>query len=45
MQPPVQITGVDDRSRGRHARSAIAAATVFAQLRNGQPLPVRQLAR
>jgi hypothetical protein len=45
LQPPVQIMAASDDP---HARVGTplgdAAATVFAQLRNGQPLPVRQLA-
>jgi len=44
MQPPVQITGVDDPLARVGTPLGDAAATVFAQLRNGQPLPVRQLA-
>jgi hypothetical protein len=44
MQPPVQINGVDDPLARVGTPLGDAAATVFAQLRNGQPLPVRQLA-
>lgn len=44
MQPPVQISGIDDPLARVGTPLGDAAATVFAQLRNGQPLPVRQLA-
>ena len=45
VQPPVQINGTDAEGAGRVGTPlGDAAATVFAQLRNGQPLPVRQLA-
>ncbi|MGE0395884.1 MAG: restriction endonuclease [Kofleriaceae bacterium] len=45
MQPPVQIEAVDNDPLARVGTPlGDAAATVFAQLRNGQPLPVRQLA-
>ena len=44
MQPPVQITGAEDPLARVGTPLGDAAATVFAQLRNGQPLPVRQLA-
>lgn len=45
VQPPVQISGDDDGGVARVGTPlGDAAATVFAQLRNGQPLPVRQLA-
>lgn len=45
LQPPVQVMGgVDDPLARVGTPLGDAAATVFAQLRNGQPLPVRQLA-
>ncbi|MFN0248082.1 MAG: restriction endonuclease [Kofleriaceae bacterium] len=45
MQPPVQIEAVENDPLARVGTPlGDAAATVFAQLRNGQPLPVRQLA-
>ncbi|MBL9019790.1 MAG: restriction endonuclease [Myxococcales bacterium] len=45
LQPPVQITSTGDDPLARVGTPlGDAAATVFAQLRNGQPLPVRQLA-
>jgi hypothetical protein len=45
MQPPVQLNGHDHDALARVGTPlGDAAATVFAQLRNGQPLPVRQLA-
>jgi hypothetical protein len=45
VQPPVQIEAVDNDPLARVGTPlGDAAATVFAQLRNGQPLPVRQLA-
>jgi hypothetical protein len=45
VQPPVQINGVEEEGVSRVGTPlGDAAATVFAQLRNGQPLPVRQLA-
>ncbi|MBL0213010.1 MAG: restriction endonuclease [Myxococcales bacterium] len=45
LQPPVQVVGRDDDPLARVGTPlGDAAATVFAQLRNGQPLPVRQLA-
>ena len=45
VQPPVQLEGADAEAIGRVGTPlGDAAATVFAQLRNGQPLPVRQLA-
>ncbi len=45
LQPPVQVTA-DDEQRARVGTPlGDAAATVFAQLRNGQPLPLRQLAQ
>ena len=45
LQPPVQITAPDNDPLARVGTPlGDAAATVFAQLRNGQPLPVRQLA-
>ncbi|HEY4177621.1 MAG TPA: restriction endonuclease [Kofleriaceae bacterium] len=45
MQPPVQIdAGASDPLARVGTPLGDAAATVFAQLRNGQPLPVRQLA-
>jgi hypothetical protein len=44
-QPPVQIEAVENDPLARVGTPlGDAAATVFAQLRNGQPLPVRQLA-
>ncbi len=44
-QPPVQIEAIDNDPLARVGTPlGDAAATVFAQLRNGQPLPVRQLA-
>jgi hypothetical protein len=43
VQPPVQMESEDGVSRVGTPLGD-AAATVFAQLRNGQPLPVRQLA-
>ncbi len=45
LQPPVQVMGGEDDPLARVGTPlGDAAATVFAQLRNGQPLPVRQLA-
>ena len=45
IQPPVQIEAIDSDPLARVGTPlGDAAATVFAQLRNGQPLPVRQLA-
>jgi len=50
LQPPVavsreQVAGVEGEALARVGTPlGDAAATVFAQLRNGQPLPVRQLA-
>nr|MBA3499752.1 restriction endonuclease [Deltaproteobacteria bacterium] len=45
VQPPVQINGTEEEGVSRVGTVlGDAAATVFAQLRNGQPLPVRQLA-
>lgn len=45
VQPPVQIGGTEEEGVSRVGTPlGDAAATVFAQLRNGQPLPVRQLA-
>ena len=47
VQPPVQMTtsGHEHDALGRVGTPlGDAAATVFAQLRNGQPLPLRQLA-
>jgi hypothetical protein len=45
IQPPVAMNGHDHDSLARVGTPlGDAAATVFAQLRNGQPLPVRQLA-
>ena len=45
VQPPVQISSDDVEGVSRVGTPlGDAAATVFAQLRNGQPLPVRQLA-
>lgn len=44
MQPQVQVDGVSDPLSRVGTPLGDAAATVFAQLRNGQPLPVRQLA-
>jgi len=45
VQPPVQINGAEAEGMSRVGTPlGDAAATVFAQLRNGQPLPVRQLA-
>lgn len=44
VQPPVQISGDDGGLARVGTPLGDAAATVFAQLRNGQPLPVRQLA-
>ncbi|MBA3461881.1 MAG: restriction endonuclease, partial [Deltaproteobacteria bacterium] len=45
LQPPVQIQAAADDPNGRVGTPlGDAAASVFAQLRNGQPLPVRQLA-
>ena len=45
VQPPVQINGTEEEGVSRVGTPlGDAAATVFAQLRNGQPLPVRQLA-
>jgi len=45
VAPPAQINGVDDPLARVGTPLGDAAATVFAQLRNGQPLPVRQLAQ
>lgn len=45
LQPPVQVVGTETDPLARVGTPlGDAAATVFAQLRNGQPLPVRQLA-
>jgi hypothetical protein len=50
VQPPVQIRPTEGTEEAGDGMSRVgtplgdAAATVFAQLRNGQPLPVRQLA-
>ncbi len=45
LQPPVQVSGGENDPLARVGTPlGDAAATVFAQLRNGQPLPVRQLA-
>jgi len=45
VAPPAAINGQDHDALGRVGTPlGDAAATVFAQLRNGQPLPVRQLA-
>jgi Restriction endonuclease len=46
VQPPVLITPATDGDTPSRVGTPLgdAAATVFAQLRNGQPLPVRQLA-
>jgi hypothetical protein len=44
IQPPVQISAEADPLARVGTPLGDAAATVFAQLRNGQPLPVRQLA-
>jgi hypothetical protein len=46
VQPPVQITPAADGDTPSRVGTPLgdAAATVFAQLRNGQPLPVKQLA-
>ena len=44
IQPPIQITAETDPLARVGTPLGDAAATVFAQLRNGQPLPVRQLA-
>ena len=45
LQPPVQVTSAGDDPLARVGTPlGDAAASVFAQLRNGQPLPVRQLA-
>lgn len=45
LQPPVQVTSTEADPLARVGTPlGDAAATVFAQLRNGQPLPVRQLA-
>ncbi len=44
VQPPVQISAEPDGVSRVGTPLGDAAATVFAQLRNGQPLPVRQLA-
>ena len=45
LQPPVQIVGGESDPLARVGTPlGDAAAAVFAQLRNGQPLPVRQLA-
>lgn len=45
LQPPVQVMGTETDPLARVGTPlGDAAATVFAQLRNGQPLPVRQLA-
>jgi hypothetical protein len=45
LQPPVQMVATTDDPLARVGTPlGDAAATVFAQLRNGQPLPVRQLA-
>ena len=46
MQMPMPVTGVDHDVLARVGTPlGDAAAAVFAQLRNGQPLPVRQLAQ
>ena len=46
LQPPVAMTGHEHDALARVGTPlGDAAATVFAQLRNGQPLPLRQLAQ